>query len=195
MSTSTELQAVLANQHRLIAEKLHTLAGSVGADRQSAFDDLRRYLAAHEAAAEVGIHSSVTSGPIAPLTGARTAEEHAFARIVTQMEFLGIDSAEFGDLLTNLSAAVAAHAAAEEQQELPRIVAATTEAHLDRMLLALRTVPMVTAGSGHSVTMTATFTYADLRRAAAVEFGTIPDDTIARLVTPDAPHHFHRHKR
>ncbi|MEP6561396.1 MAG: hemerythrin domain-containing protein [Nakamurella sp.] len=194
MSTSTELQVVLADQHRLIAQKLRTVADSAGADRQSGFDDLRRYLAAHEAAAEVGIHSSVTTGPIAPLTGARTAEEHAFARIVTQMESLGIDSAEFGDLLASLSAAVAEHAAAEEQQELPRIVAVTTDAHLDRMLLALRTVPTVTAGSGHSVTMAATFTYADLRLAAATEFGTIPEDTIARLNTPDAPHHFHRHK-
>ena len=192
MTTSERLQTILSKQHQLIAHKLRIVSDNTGTDRQRVFNDLRRYLAAHEAASRVCINAATSLAPIAWLANARTEAEQDFAQTLEEMEAVGIDSADFNGLLQSLTSALVTHASAEENQNLTWIIGATTDPQMDRMLVALQTVPMVVAGNLRSVLMTDTFTYAALRQVALDHFDKMPMETISRLTTPDRPRYFGR---
>ena len=191
MTTCERLQTILFKQHQLIAHKLQIVSDSTGTDRQHVFNDLRRYLAAHEAASRVCINAAASLAPIASLVKARTEAEQDFGQTLENMEVVGIDSAEFNGLLKSLSNALATHAA-EEEQNLGWIIESTTDSQMDRMLVALQTVPMVAGGNLRSVLMTDTFTYSALRQVALEHFDRMPNETISRLATPDRPRYFGR---
>ena len=192
MTTSERLQTILSKQHQLIARKLQIVSDSSGTDRQHVFNDLRRYLAAHEAATTVCINAAAGLAPIALLSKARTEAEQDFGRTLARMEAVGIDSAEFDGLLEGLTIALVTHAAAEEGQNLTWIIGFTSDPEMDRMLVALQTVPMVVEGHLRSVLMTDIFTYSALRQVAMEHFDTLPDETMSRLTTPDRPRYFGR---
>ncbi len=192
MTTSERLQTILSKQHQLIARKLQIVSDSSGTDRQHVFNDLRRYLAAHEGATMVCINAAVGLAPLALLAEARIEAERDFGQTLETMEAAGIDSADFDGLLDRLTSALMTHAAAEEGHNLSWIIGFTSDPQMDRMLVALQTVPMVAAGNLRSVLMTDIFTYSALRQVAIEHFEKMPHETMSRLTTPDRPRYFGR---
>lgn len=168
MASTAELKSTLTDQHELIKTKMQAVKDSSGEDRQSAFDDLRRFLAAHEGAEEECIHPVGRDelGPDAAVVQERMTEEEEAGQAIAELEKLQIDSDEFTTGFDAFTAAVIAHAEAEEHQELPRLDRVVDEQEVQRMLQALRDVPAVAAGS----TATTAPTFKDLLQAAKAQF-------------------------
>lgn len=166
--TTADLKSTLTEQHEVIKTKMQAVKDSSGERRQAEFDDLRRFLAAHEAAEEECIHSVAREdlGADAKVADQRIAEEDEAGQAIAELEKLQIDSEEFTTGFDKLTAAVIAHAEAEEHQELPLLDRVLDEQEVQRMLQALRNVPTIAAS--HADTGTPTFK--DLLQAAKAQF-------------------------
>lgn len=167
VAATAELKSTLTDQHELIKTKMQAVKDSSGEGRQSAFDDLRRFLAAHEAAEEECIHTvGPELGPDAVVVQERLTEEEEAGQAIAKLEKLPIDSDEFTTGFDTFTTAVIAHAEAEEHQELPRLDRVVDEQQVQRMLQALRDVPAVAAGSADATCPT----FKDLLQAAKAHF-------------------------
>jgi hypothetical protein len=147
-----DVVAFLVRQHREIREMFDAVASTVGAERADHLRCLVRALAVHETAEELIVHPVARiaaggderrGGGVADRDGgdsgrdggddgrdvvdARVAEERAARRLLADLERAGPDHPDFPRALAELRAAVLAHAAAEEELELP-IVARSGDA-------------------------------------------------------------------
>lgn len=183
----TELRSTMVEQHAHIRAMFAGVADSAGEVRQAAFDTLRRYLAMHEAAEEECLHPltqrASDGGRVAE---ERVAEERLVGSAITELERHAIDSAEFAVGFEHLRAAVAAHAEAEEQHELPALGSATAE-ELKHAQLALSLVPTLAAGDGHAIAMPTEFAFADLHAAAKAKFRALPEGVPFRALPGGVP--------
>ena len=151
MTTSVEeLTSTLTNQHEHIKTMMETVVTRAGHERATAFAELCRFIAAHEAAEEECIHTPAKEeiDGDTSVVDQRIEEEDQAGRAITELEALDTDSQEFKDGFENFRRAVIAHAEAEEHQELPRLHGIMDEQELTRMQDALSRVPDLAARNG-----------------------------------------------
>jgi hypothetical protein len=140
-ATFKDLHTTLTEQHQRIKALLQEVKDERGAQREAAFARLRGFLAAHEAAEEVRVHSRAqTEGTDEDVVDKRLAEETEAGQAITDLESLDVDSAEFVEGYAQLATSVVRHAEAEEHEELP-LLEGTDEQELGRMRDALLRVP------------------------------------------------------
>lgn len=123
MPMSEDIVEVLQAQHERIRSMFELLMTSADGERQHLFDDLRAFLAVHEAAEEMVLRPATRKHHAESIADARNAEEKRAATLLADLEDQGTDSAEFLMGLAELRVAVEEHALMEERTELPRIVA------------------------------------------------------------------------
>jgi len=104
-----------------------------GNERATAFAELCRFVAAHEAAEEECIHAPAKEeiDGDTSVVDQRIEQEDKAGRAITELEALDTDSQELKDSFESFRRAVIAHAEAEEHQELPRLYGVR-----DRLLMA-----------------------------------------------------------
>lgn len=151
MTTSVEeLTSTLTDQHQHIKTMMESVVTRTGDDRATAFGELCRFLAAHEAAEEECIHIPAKEEIDGDTTvvDQRIEEENQAGEAITVLETLDTDSREFADSFEKFRRAVIAHAEAEEHEELPRLRGIMDEQEVTRMHDAMSRVPDLAARNG-----------------------------------------------
>jgi len=115
--------AVLYEQHARIRDQFDAVAATAGPDRAAAFDALRELIASHQAAEDVVLRTVTDKLLPAGTTRASTDEEEAVARELADLERTDVHSPEFLPRLRLLEEAFALHAAHEESEEFPAVLA------------------------------------------------------------------------
>lgn len=162
MATSDDLSVILLEQHKLISVKMNAVQISSGAERDAIFDDFRRYLAVHEAAEQLWMHSAGNSESAERCACDRHQELDAVAQSIAVLETLAIDSDQFDATFRVLTGQINAHCDVEEHRELTRLKADAQEQELKMILGALQSVPTIVAGDGDSRSTMSSFTFADV---------------------------------
>ena len=182
-NTMADLRTRLEAQHEHIKGLLAEVrSAGAGAERTEAFDRLRNYLAAHEAAEEEHLHAlghQVLGEDSA--VDARTAEENGAERAMQQMESLDLHSPAFDAWFANFESAVVAHAEAEEHEELPRLEGLMTPEQIDDVVIALRRVSAVAEMSNWSGG------FSERLRQARIDFSQKHERDDASSITPTTP--------
>ena len=151
MTISVEqLTSMLTDQHNQIKTMMETVVARDGAERATAFAELCRFLAAHEAAEEECIHAPAKEELEGDTTvvDRRIQEEDEAGKAIAELERLGTDSQEFRDSFEKFRRAVIAHAEAEEHEELPKLNGILDEYEVTRMQDALSRVPDLASRNG-----------------------------------------------
>lgn len=166
MATADDLSLILLEQHRSISVKLNAVTTSSGAERDAIFDDLRRFLAVHEAAEQSWMHLAGNNDSGERCACDRHRQLDAVAQSVAELENLAIDSDQFGVTFEILTQQVKTRCDVEEHRELPRITTDATDDELKMILGALQSVATIVAGNGDSRSTTSDFTFADVFSSA-----------------------------
>ena len=151
MTISVEqLTSTLTGQHHQIKTMMETVVTREGAERATAFAELCRFLAAHEAAEEECIHTPAKEELDGDTTvvDQRIEEEDKAGKAIAELERLDTDSQEFRDSFEKFRRAVVAHAEAEEHEELPKLRGILDDHEVTRMLEALSRVPDLASRNG-----------------------------------------------
>lgn len=119
--------AVLYEQHARIRDQFDAVAATSGTDRAAAFDTLRELIASHQAAEDVVLRTVTDKLMPAATVRASTDEEKAVARELADLEQAEVDGAEFLPRLRLLEEAFDLHAAHEESDEFPSVLAELSE--------------------------------------------------------------------
>ncbi len=137
--TGADVVSFLKSQHHQLRAGFAEVADSAGERRRDAFSGLRRLLAVHETAEEEIVHpaarSKVPNGEA--VVKARLQEESAAKDVLSDLEKLDVDSAEFDRKLTVLRKAVLAHAESEERLEFEPLGDHLDEKRLEQMRKAV----------------------------------------------------------
>lgn len=176
MATSDDLSAILLEQHKLISVKLDAVAMSYGAERDAIFDNLRRYLAVHEAAEQSWMHLAGNNESAERCACERHQELSTVAQSIAELENLAIDSDQFDSTFEVLTRQINAHCDVEEHRELTRIITDAGEEELKMILGALQSVPTIVAGDGDSRSTVSSFTFADIFLSACGELDAMRAD-------------------
>jgi hypothetical protein len=125
--------AALLDQHVRIKELFAAVDTSSGEAKREAFDELRELLAVHETGEEMILRpvSRRTAG--ADVTYARNYEEDEARVAIADLQKLDVGSKEFDDGFARLEQAVTAHAAREEEDEFPTVLAELSPEELREM--------------------------------------------------------------
>ena len=151
MTNSVEqVASTLTDQHHQIKTMMETVVARTGTERATAFAELCRFLAAHEAAEEECIHAAAKHQLEGDTTvvDLRIEEENDAGHVIAELERLDTESQEFRDNFEKFRRAVIAHAEAEEHEELPRLHGIVDEHELARMQDALHRVPDMASQNG-----------------------------------------------
>jgi hemerythrin superfamily protein len=145
-----QLASTLTDQHHQIKTMMETVVARNGAERATAFAELCRFLAAHEAAEEECIHATAKQDLEGDTTvvDLRIEEEIEAGQAIAELERLDTESEEFRDSFEKFRRAVIAHAEAEEHEELPRLRGIVDEHEVARMQNALHRVPDMASQDG-----------------------------------------------
>ena len=131
---------LLLRQHQEIRELFREVETTTGDARIAAFDRLRRLLAVHETAEEEIVHPfarrAIDGGE--KIIEARLAEENQAKQMLSELEDIGPDGAEFAQKLTALRTAVLDHADHEERDEFPYVEKQATQQQLAGMARAVQ---------------------------------------------------------
>lgn len=123
IDSAGDVVALLTAQHEQIKGLFETVRTTTGSQREWAFFELRRLLAAHEAAEEEIVHPAaqreLRDGDA--VVGERLHEEQRAGAVLTELEQLDIESTQFETLFRRLEQDVIAHAEAEEASEFDRL--------------------------------------------------------------------------
>jgi hemerythrin superfamily protein len=142
MSQQTSENAIefLQHQHEAARQLLEAVTTTTGEARRQIFESLVRLLAVHETAEEMVIWPFVRAAGDegARITEARLAEEDRSKKVLSELEGLDLDSAEFDELFAELRTAVEAHADSEEREAFPLLAQTTSEPQLRRMASGLK---------------------------------------------------------
>ena len=182
MSFSEDLTATEDRQQQLLGVKIRGLREFSGADRQSIFDELRSYLAAHVAAEQVWADPTSSPRPVESgedLDGSASANlpmraaAERIAETVTEMEAVPVDSAEFDRSIEELAELIHTHAEVAGQQ-IDRLIRIGGEDAAEDMLFAINQVPMLSSGEAHEAEQPAHFSYRDRFEADRTAFQVMP---------------------
>ena len=151
MPATKDVIDILKEQHahiRALFEQVHTAQGN--ADKQVAFEELRRYLAVHETAEELVTHPGTRAGEGGDeVADARLEEEDRAKEMLSRLDDLDVAGEDFDILLVELEQAVLAHADAEEAREVPLLQSQCDEEDLIRMATALKAVEEIAPTHPH----------------------------------------------
>lgn len=162
-----EIARTLTDQHTRIKGLMETVVVHDGPQRQEAFSELCRFLAAHEAAEKECLHRPAMEerdGDIA-VVDERGEEEDKAGEAIAELERIGTNSPDFPDRFDAFRRAVIAHAEAEEHEELPRLSGPFDDDELIRIQQALARVPELAARDGQNGA-----TFLEHLQAARAEF-------------------------
>jgi hemerythrin superfamily protein len=139
IGSGTDVVAFLKEQHEQIEEGFATVLAQRGDLRKDAFFALRRLLAVHETAEEEIVHPAARRAlpDGEDVVRARLAEEHDAKKLLTQLEDMDTESAEFERLFVQLRSSVLRHARAEEQLEFERLGDLLDQSRLESMRKAV----------------------------------------------------------
>lgn len=118
---------ILLEQHARIRELFQRTASATGETRQDAFDELRALLAVHETAEQMVLRPASKDAASESVADARNHEEEEATVMLAELEKLDVNSADFDVKLSELKAAVEAHAEAEEHEEFPHVLSSCDE--------------------------------------------------------------------
>lgn len=152
---------VLLEQHARVHDCFDRVTSTSGESRVAAFDELRMLLAVHETAEEEVLRPVTKRVAGEDVAQARNREEEEANEVLSRLEDLDCDSAEFDSLIREFQASVTEHAEKEESEEFPvvlREVDADERKKMgDRLGTAERLAPThphpTTAGSGAATQM------------------------------------------
>ncbi|MDN5798225.1 MAG: hypothetical protein L0H79_21100 [Intrasporangium sp.] len=129
-----QLLAVIGGQHARIRALLTVVATPQEADRLVAFDHFLRFLAVHEAAEQTLLHpQGLVTLSHDDVSARRITEEQEAAAVIAHLESID-DPRTFLTQFGLLGAAVTHHAEAEEQEELPELIAALPDDTIEQIL-------------------------------------------------------------
>jgi hypothetical protein len=127
-----DVVALLTQDHEAIRERLLECEDAMPEDRAALFWELTVELIRHEVAEEVVIYPALRNEPTgADVADARRAEEAAAEKQLAHMEKLDPTTEEFVGALRDLRAAVLTHAAREEAEVFPLLLAHDDGSFLD----------------------------------------------------------------
>ena len=119
---------ILLDQHARIRDLFGQVRDTTGKKKREAFDDLRRLLAAHEAAEEMIVRPLTRAAAGGNrIASARNHEEHMATHLLADLEKMSLSSQEFSDGLAEFEAKVLGHAQHEETEEFPLILKPRSE--------------------------------------------------------------------
>jgi hemerythrin superfamily protein len=123
-SEPRDVVGLIHSQHTEIAGLLSRVVAETGPERESRFGDLRRLVAVHETAEQEVIYPVLRSlgGEARHIADARAAEEAEGVKLLSRLEALDPNSAEFLDVFNDFRSAVARHSHAEEDEVLPLLL-------------------------------------------------------------------------
>jgi hemerythrin superfamily protein len=127
--------AVLEAQHQQVKAMLEQVSSASGAQKGTAFGQLKRMAVAHETSEEETIYPALraTGGDGQRLAEAREAEQAEAMQVITRLEGMDPASEEFSRTFSELRQAMLAHAEAEEREVFPLLQRTQTEAALREM--------------------------------------------------------------
>lgn len=149
---SDDIVVVLHTQHERIKGMFADVLAATGDDRQEAFDDLRAFLAVHEAAEETLLRPVTRQAAGDRVAAARNEEEKQASTLLADLEDMDVESAPFAEGLADLQAAVIRHADNEEAEELPALVAAKTADERTTLGKAFKTAEAIGPTHPHPAT-------------------------------------------
>jgi hypothetical protein len=148
---------LLLTQHARIEELFLLAAGSTGAARRDAFDDLVRLLAVHETAEEEVVHPLSRSLPDADaMVDDRLEEERQAKTLLQELVDADVDADGFTESLLLLRDAVLVHARHEERYEFTRLRAGVPAQRLRALAVAVRAAEAIAPTRPHPGVETAT---------------------------------------
>jgi hemerythrin superfamily protein len=135
ISNGTDVVMFLKEQHEQIKAGFQQVQESTGKDRETAFYALRRLLAVHETAEEEIVHPAARRAlPDGDLVvDARLREENEAKKMLSALEDMDVDSADFINRFSLLEQSVLAHAQKEEVEEFERLRTRFDADRLERM--------------------------------------------------------------
>ncbi|BBX20523.1 hemerythrin [Mycolicibacterium duvalii] len=136
IASARDVVDYLKTQHETIRNLfIETLDAADAGSREESFTRLRTMLAVHETAEEMVVHPRVRrkidDGDA--IADDRLAEEHDSKELLSDIEKLPIDSAEFSKALIHLQAAVLEHAKNEEELEFTALEAELSDDELAKL--------------------------------------------------------------
>jgi len=145
MSQSTAINGAqdvvtfLKSQHEEIKACFERVSSATGEQKQEEFDHLRRLLAVHETAEEEVVHPrakrEISNGD--KVVGARLEEENEAKHVLSELEKLDVNSAEFSEKFESFRKDVIAHAESEEHEEFNQLAGELDQDQLTRMRKAV----------------------------------------------------------
>jgi len=161
IKAGTDVVHFLKDQHNLIESMFDKVLSAPSKEtRQTAFTDLRRLLAVHEAAEEIIVHPRARKVVGDKVVDARLKEEAEAKQKLVKLESMDIGSSQFLDELRAFSEAVKEHAKHEEEEEFDFLLRELDLQELQRMTRSVEiaeslapTRPHPMAGEGSTLNL------------------------------------------
>jgi hemerythrin superfamily protein len=129
-----DVVSLLAQDHEAIRERLKELESARPERRAELFRELTAQLVRHEKAEEMVVYPAVRQEPGGDsITKERVAEESEAEQLLARMEKLDPTTEEFMGAMRDLATAVSSHAAKEEEEVFPLLLAHEDTAYLEML--------------------------------------------------------------
>ncbi len=152
IDSGNDVVSFLKAQHQRVKGLFSRVLSSKGEAREEAFFALRRLMAIHETAEEEIVHPAARralQGGEA-VVAARLREENEAKTVLSELETIDVDSAEFETKLRKLQSAVLAHAESEETLEFSRLAGVLDADKLKRMRKAVELAEAIAPTRPHA---------------------------------------------
>jgi hemerythrin superfamily protein len=140
VDNARDVVTFLKAQHEHIKALFEEVLAATGEEREKTFYELRRLLAVHETAEEEIVHprakKELANGEA--VVDARLQEEHEAKQVLSRLEDMDVNSAEFEAMFRQFQSDVLTHAENEEHQEFEQLGEQLDEADLERMRNAVK---------------------------------------------------------
>lgn len=133
LTTVDEVVSFLKERHTAIKEMLPSVLQASGAERATAFANVRQTLAVHEAFEQVVVHPHAQSDAGNDVVAERVEEEEEAGDAISELERLNVDDPDFHDAYAAFMLDVVEHAEHEEHEEFGRISHEFTAEELDQI--------------------------------------------------------------
>ncbi len=149
-TTKLDVVDLLIEQHTHIRELFTELGlAETPTARKDKFEELRRFLAVHEAAEELVTHPVARLADGNDVVDARLEEETGAKKLLAKLDGMDTEDSKWRDLVEELQTAVLAHAEAEERDEFPLLRAEMDPQVRERMATALTAVQKIAPTHPH----------------------------------------------
>ncbi|WP_433228145.1 hemerythrin domain-containing protein [Actinomadura formosensis] len=149
--TAENVIDLLLSQHDEIRRLASNVEENSGQVRKDAFDRLRELLAVHETAEEEIVHPFArrAMGDRSHVVDDRLEEENKAKSVLSDLEKMDLDSADFQETFSDFHKDLEAHATNEEKKEFPDIRKNATPEQLRGMAKAFRAAEAVAPTHPH----------------------------------------------